>query len=152
MIKLHHKLTWSLNCSSDMPGQLLCEMTLFECLYILMRKTISDSLDNLNGQNVITWWCINGWYRLAYWNQNRAYVPGVHQLFCATCDADSNQSRLRKIGITRLYFGSVSCVPEAWICPFLFGFIQQFFFFFFLHFENEIDTGIIACDHSQTLR
>ena len=28
------------------------------------------------------------------------------------------------------------------ICPFLIGFVQQKWFFFVLHFENEINTGI----------
>ena len=51
-----------------------------------------DSLANLIGQSVITWGCINGWYRLAYQNQSSVYVPGVHQLFCTTRDSDFNQS------------------------------------------------------------
>ena len=37
-------------------------------LSIILPKTV------LIGQNVITWECINGWYRLVYQNQNSAYV------------------------------------------------------------------------------
>ena len=58
-----------------------------------------DSLDLLIGQNVITWGCIKGWYRLAnYQNQNSAYVPAVHQL----CKCGFQPIRVMKIGITHL--------------------------------------------------
>ena len=41
-----------------------------------------------------------------------------------------------------MFFESVLCVPKTWICPFLFGFIQQKLqFFYILKMKNVIVTG-----------
>ena len=47
------------------------------------------------------------------------------------CDAHFNQSEWRRLASHAWLMYFVSYVPKMWICPFLFGFIQQIFFFFF---------------------
>ena len=46
---------------------------------------------------------------MAYQNQNRAYLPAVRQLFCAT-RISTNQRVASRARL--MYFGSDSCVPE----------------------------------------
>ena len=55
-------------------------------------KIFIKTQDNLIGQNVIMWGCINGWYRLAYPNQS----SGV----CAS--GRVQPIRVTEIGIMRL--------------------------------------------------
>ena len=86
---------------------------------------------------------------------------------------DFNQSEWRRLASSaRLaYFGSVSCVPKTWISLFLFGFIQQKFFFCYISkaksiraFMNGYDSLMLGlyrrlttsfgawsqtCDHAQ---
>ena len=94
-----------------------------------------DSLDNLIRQNVITLGVLTDGKDMADQNQSSAYVPTDRQLWTNQSDEDCFASRWLML------FESVSCVHKTWICPFLFGFIQQFYFIF-LHFGNEINTGI----------
>ena len=102
-----------------------------------------DSLDNLIGQNAITWRCINGWYRLAYQIQNSAYVPAVRQLFCVTPNTDFNQSEWQRLfRITRL----THVLWKCFVCPQNVNLPISIWLYstkikFFVHFENKIDTG-----------
>ena len=99
-----------------------------------------DSSDNLIGQNVITWGCINGWYRLV--SEQRV----SEQRVCASCSpavlcnarCRFQPIRVTKIGITRLSQVFWKC----FVCPQKVNFSLALFNFFFLHFENEIVMGI----------
>ena len=64
-----------------------------------------DCLDNLIGQNVITWGCIN----MAYQNQSSAYVSAV------LCDTQRRIKpiRITNIGITRL----THVLWKCFMCP-----------------------------------
>ena len=85
-----------------------------------------------------TWTC--RYYRMvkdmAYQNRNSPVCASV------LCDAHCRlEPRVTKI---------VWCVPKTWICPVLFGFVQQKITHVW-HFENEIDTGsvLIARENAQ---
>ena len=85
------------------------------------------------------WGCINGWYRLAYQNQNNAYVSAVHQLFCAT-RISTNQSD------EDWHDAPDSCTLEVFhtnVCAQNVNLpISIRLYSTKITFENEIDTGI----------
>ena len=81
---------------------------------------------------------------MAYQNQNRAYLPAVRQLFCAT--RISTNQRVMKIGITRQTHVLWKWFVCPRICPFIFGFIQQIYIYIFL---LKTKTVPIARDHAQ---
>ena len=111
------------------------KMLIPRVILTFIHKNALDSLDNLIGQNVITW-------GLTGLSKSQQRVCDSCSL-AVLCDADFNQSDGDRHHVS--YSCSLEVFRVSPKCKFAHFYLALFkFFFFFLHFENEIDTGIYA--------
>ena len=104
-----------------------------------------DSLDNLIGQNVITWGCISGWCRHGLSKSEQRVCAGCSPAVLCDARRRCQPIRMMKIGITRL----THVLWKCFVCPQNVKFANVYLALFnknyiiLLHFLNEIDTGHI---------
>ena len=137
--RMRSTYTWTneWNFASEWGRTLVCDIMCIRFISLVYFHIIAwltfinahNSLDNLIGQNVITWGCINGWYRLAYQNQSSVFVPAVLIMWRAV-----------KTGITCL----IHVLRKCFVCPQNVKYIWLYSTTntFCLYFENEINTSI----------